>query len=234
LIWGEALEFSDKLKGESGKDYAYRILKDNIMMLNLKPGQSISETELSKQLDISRTPIREVLMKLKEEHLIEVKPQIGTYIAFMDLHLVEEAFFMRFVLEKEVLKLACIDFPEEKILELDKNFFAQKHIFGSNGKEIEFHRLDILFHETIFSGVKMEEVWNGILKLSAHYNRLRLMSEIRYSNKDSINQHEKYINIIKNKDLAGVEQLVTEHIQKPRKNWEKLFNEDPEFKNYFK
>jgi GntR family transcriptional regulator, rspAB operon transcriptional repressor len=228
------MKLLNMLKGENGKDYAYRTLKENIMTLELKPGQSISETELAHELKISRTPVREVIMRLKQEHLIEVKPQIGTYIALMDMHLIEEAFFMRYVLEKEVLTLACTSFPESRIIELEKNLFAQKCILGNENSEIEFHRLDIHFHEIIFSGVDMEDVWNGILNLSAHYNRLRLMSEIRYSNKEAINQHEEYINLIKDRSTKAVETLITEHIKKPRKNWEKIFKDDPEYRSYFK
>ena len=55
----------EKKEKENSKDYAYRVLKDNIMTLNLKPGELLSEAELSEKLGISRTPIREVLMRLK-------------------------------------------------------------------------------------------------------------------------------------------------------------------------
>ena len=57
---------------ESAKEYAYRVLKDNIMSLELKPGEVLSEMELAEKLNLSRTPIREVIMRLKGEHLIDV------------------------------------------------------------------------------------------------------------------------------------------------------------------
>ncbi|MCH1960595.1 GntR family transcriptional regulator [Romboutsia hominis] len=85
----------EKKYKETGKEYAYRILKDNIMSLELKPGELLSESDLSEKLNISRTPIREVLMKLKNEHLIEVKPQSGTYVSLMDSKIIDEAIFMR-------------------------------------------------------------------------------------------------------------------------------------------
>lgn len=228
------MNLPEKLRGENGKEYAYRVLKNNIMSLDLKPGQTISESELSQQLNISRTPIREVLMRLKEEHLIEVKPQIGTYISLIDRQLIEEAFFMRYFLEKEALKLACNSFSEDKLMELEKNLMSQRYIAGKQNLEIEFHNLDIQFHGIIFAGVKLEEVWKGILKISTHYNRLRLISEIRYSNKVFIEQHEQLFNGIKNKDVKAVEILVDDHFQKPRKGWEEIFNDDPEYKDYFK
>ena len=57
------MNFPEKMKGENSKEYAYRALKDNIMSLELKPGQNINESEISQQLKISRTPVREILMK---------------------------------------------------------------------------------------------------------------------------------------------------------------------------
>lgn len=224
----------DRFDGESGREYAYRILKNNIMSLELKPGENISETILAQQLNISRTPIREVLMKLKEEHLVEVKPQIGTYVSLIDKNLIEEAFFMRYYLEIEVMKLACKYFPEDKLAELEKCLISQKYISGKTECEIDFHKLDVQFHNIIFSGVKRSEVWKGILRISTHYDRLRLISEIKYSNASTIKQHEKFIEIIKNKDIKSVEALVTKHLKEPKKGWEEIFNKDFEYKSYFK
>ena len=104
--------FYDKKHKETGKEYAYRVLKGNIMSLELKPGELLSESDLSEKLKISRTPIREVIMKLKNEHLIEVKPQAGTYVSLIDKEIIDEAIFMRKLLEKGVLREACNEFSE--------------------------------------------------------------------------------------------------------------------------
>ena len=96
---------SERFRGENNKDYSYRVIKEAIMSLELKPGQAISEIELADMLNISRTPIREVMAKLKEEYLVEVLPQVGTYVSKIKSQLIEEAAFMRFTLEKEVLKV---------------------------------------------------------------------------------------------------------------------------------
>ena len=61
-----------KEKGENNKQFTYRILKKNIMKLSLKPGEEISEVEISEALNVSRTPVREAIVKLKEEKLINL------------------------------------------------------------------------------------------------------------------------------------------------------------------
>jgi GntR family transcriptional regulator, rspAB operon transcriptional repressor len=227
------MNFPEKIKGENSKEYAYRALKDNIMSLELKPGQNINESEISQQLNISRTPVREILMRLKEEHLIMVRPQIGTYVSLIDRQLVDEAFFMRYHLEKEVLRMACRNFPEESLMELEKNLVSQKRIFGKQDKELEFHKLDIEFHGLIFTGLNLPEVWNSILKISTHYNRLRLLFEIKFSNQDLIEHHEQFFNAIKDRDTEAVEILLEKHFNRPKESWKNLFNDLSEYRHYF-
>lgn len=224
----------EKFEKESGKDYAYRVLRGNIMSLELKPGELLSEIELSETLGISRTPIREVLMKLKAEHLIEVKPQSGTFVSLIDLDLVQEARFMRFTLEEKVLKLACEHFPEEMFIELEKNLYAQQILAGIDGGEKEFHKLDNQFHELFFLGVNKENVWKSILNISTHYNRMRLLSQAEDPKRDVVEQHREFIDVIKNKEIDKVEALIAEHMKYTKKSWDHLIKEDSEFHSYFK
>jgi GntR family transcriptional regulator, rspAB operon transcriptional repressor len=219
---------------ENEKEYAYRVLKSSIMSLELKPGETLSETELAKKMNSSRTPIREALSKLKEEYLIEVKPQIGTYVSLIDMNLVKQALFMRHCIEKEVLKLACSDFPEKSLIRLEQNIVSQKYFTGKQGSELEFHELDEEFHRLIFAGLGFEEVWKSIQKLSTHYNRLRVLSEMKFSNRELYEEHEQIFNLIRNKDCRGIEEMVTGHIKTPsEKYWEKLANDEQGYKEYF-
>lgn len=216
----------DKKEKENSKDYAYRVLKDNIMTLNLKPGKLLSETDLSEKLGISRTPIREVLMRLKNEHLIEVKPQTGTYISLIDINMVEQALFMRYTLEKEVLKEACNGLSEDIIMELEKNLFAQKLISNKPDSAIEFHKLDKEFHELLFRGTNKGDIWNCILNMSTHYNRMRLLIELKNDKKKNIEDHEKYLNLIKNKSTEGIDEVIKSHIKDSTHDWSTISQEN--------
>ena len=224
---------SSRLPGENNRDYAYRMIKDSIMSLELKPGQSISEVELAEALSLSRTPIREVLTKLREEHLVEVIPQVGTYISKINLQLIKEASFMRYTLEKEVLKLACESFPKTSIFDLKKNMVLQEELIGQKGKEIKFHLLDEEFHQIIYKGNQKENIWEAITRISTHYNRMRLLSEIRFSYDEVIGQHRKIVEILENKDCDRVEDIVRKHIIEPMNLWEDLINENSPYLAYF-
>lgn len=226
-----------KRTDETNKDFAYRVLKDNIMSFNLKPGQAISEVELSEKLNISRTPIREILSKLKQEYLIDVYPQVGTYISLIDFNLIRQALFMRQTLEKEVLKLACDDFSIYHLIELEKNLLSQKLVMATSKDEVEFEKLDFEFHKILFNGVGMPEIWSNIITLSSHYKRMRLMYGIYHENninESVLSQHEEILNIIKNKDIDKIDSLIDKHIKNSLDKWIEFIQSDEEKKSYVK
>ena len=222
----------EKLDKETGKDYVYRVLKGNIMCLELKPGELLSEAELAKKLNVSRTPIREVLIKLKAEKLIEVKPQAGTYVSLIAWNLIEEAVFIRYNLEKEALKEACENFSEDILMEMEKCLFAQKLIAQKGDNLIEFHNLDKEFHKLLFVGINKSNVWESICNISTHYNRMRLLAEMKSNKEFLVDQHITYLDIIKNKKSDIIEGVVSTHIKEPVEQWKKLIKEDAEIAHY--
>jgi len=222
-----------KLPEENMKNYAYRLLKNAIMSLQLKPGQFLSEGELAELLNTSRTPIREVLTKLKEEHLIEVYPQIGTYVSKIDFQLIEEATFMRFILEKEILKLSCQNFSKQSLYELKRNVRQQEELKDNVENVLAFHQLDKQFHFLIFKENKMEHIWEEILRLSTHYNRMRLLSEMNNHFEEAITQHKDIIRLIENQDMKSVEVIAYKHIIEPKKHWNKFIEESNPYSHYF-
>ncbi len=222
----------EKFNKETGKDYVYRVLKNNIMCLELKPGELLSEADLAEKLNVSRTPIREVLIKLKGEKLIEVKPQAGTYVSLIDWKIIQEAIFVRYNLEKEALKEACKTFSEDILMEMEKCLFAQKLIANKGDNLIEFHNLDQEFHKLLFEGIDKSNVWEVICNISTHYNRMRLLAEMKLNKEFLIDQHVTYLDIIKNKDTDIIEEIVSNHIKTPVHKWEKLIKEDQEVAQY--
>jgi len=219
------LSSTNRLPGENGKDYAYRVIRQNIMNLTLEPGKAISEIDLAAALQLSRTPVREVMSRLKEEYLVDVIPQVGTYISKIDPQLIDQAVFMRFSLEKEVLLLACNRFPGENLLALRHNVEKQESLRQSQSEASQFHELDNEFHSLLFRGCGKEHVWGSITRLSTHYNRMRLMFEIEYDFTQAIEQHRSLIEIIAERRVDDVESAIHRHIIEPMSRWTKLLAE---------
>ena len=129
-------------------------------------------------------------------------------------------------MEKEVLKEACNGVSDEIIIELEKNLFTQKLIANKSDSAIEFHKLDQEFHELLFRATNKGEIWNCVLNMSTHYNRMRLLIELKNEKKKNIKDHEKYLELIKNKTTEGLDGIIKSHIKESAHDWMKIIEEN--------
>ncbi len=89
---------------ENNRAYAYRILRKNIMNIQLQPGCQLSEADLSERLVMSRTPIHEALMMLKGEWLVDVLPQRGSIVSKISSQYITEGYAMRIMRYRALLR----------------------------------------------------------------------------------------------------------------------------------
>ena len=82
----------------------YETLRRKVLTLELPPGAALSENELAAALGVSRTPVRESLILLAEEGLVQVFPQVGSFVSRVDPDGVADAQFLR-----EAVELAALD-----------------------------------------------------------------------------------------------------------------------------
>ncbi len=93
----------------SVRDQTLETLRRRIISLQLPPGEPLSENELAQELGVSRTPVRESLILLREEGLVQVFPQIGSFVSLVDLGRVAEAQFVREAIECASLNDLTVD-----------------------------------------------------------------------------------------------------------------------------
>ena len=93
----------------SVRDQTLETLRRRIISLQLPPGEPLSENELAQELGVSRTPVRESLILLREEGLVQVYPQIGSFVSLVDLGRVSEAQFVREAIECASLRDLAVD-----------------------------------------------------------------------------------------------------------------------------
>ena len=80
----------------------YDTLKDEIIFLKRKPGEEIDQDEISRRFDVSRSPVRDALMRLRSDALVVMRPQRGCWVSRIDLSRVDDECFFRLALEKSV------------------------------------------------------------------------------------------------------------------------------------
>ena len=79
---------SEPFPKESRKEYALRVLRENIINWELKPGSFVSEQKLAEELSLSRLPVREALTELAKSGIVEIYPQRGSKIAPINFDLI--------------------------------------------------------------------------------------------------------------------------------------------------
>jgi len=212
-------------------DYVYELIKRNIVRLKLEPGKRISENEISELLGVSRTPVREAFIKLSREDLLYVLPQRGTYVSQIDMTQVEEARFIREVLESAVLKLVTQGIDVTFIKLLEQNLEAQRRWTDADGFTT-YMELDEKFHEIIFESVHKQRTWEVIEQVNTQYRRVRILS-YSFNNMISslIDQHAALLEAIRNRDEARGQEIISMHTRKLLHEQSELMERYP---GYFK
>ena len=223
------IKMLSRLPGENNNNYSYRAIKEGILMLDLLPGQLLSIGELTEALKVSTTPVKSALWKLQQEHLVDVIPQVGSYISKINLDLVEEAASVWFDLEREYLKSACKHFPLENMEQLKRNLrnqvmlLEQRHMLH-NPKRLarRFSELDDNYHSIIFKGHQRENTWNAIAQMAADYHRMIMLIGNESHIEHMIAEHEDILSIIEKKEVERVEHVLRDHIFKPIEGWRQM------------
>lgn len=200
---------------ETGRDYALRVLKDNIIHLELAPGEMVSENELAAQLGLSRTPVREALIELSKVKIVEIYPQRGSVVSLVDPDLVEEALFMRIVLETAVVELMCNEATEEQLLELEHNIKLQEFFLENRDTE-KLLALDNEFHRMLFMMTNKMQIYTLMNGITIHFDRIRSMSMATVKELKIVGDHRAILDAIRKKDPIAAKQIVYKHLTRHR------------------
>ena len=140
---------TEKLAKENNRDYALRVIRENIINLELKPGSMISEQDIAEELHLSRTPVHEALQELARTKIIEIMPQKGSLVSLVDMKRVDEAVFMRATIESAVAEEASKLVNDSDIAQMEANIKLQK--FYHETKDVEkLLEADNQFHELLY------------------------------------------------------------------------------------
>ncbi len=216
-------------QGVSAREYVYETLKKSIILLTLKPGQSLTEQEIAEKLSVSRTPVREAFIRLAQEGLLETYPQRGTVVSLIDLERVDEARFMRRTLEKAILRLACESFPKELVFDLRSNLALQEVCLRERNF-LRLFELDEDFHRLIYRGCRKERIWDLIAQMNADFRRIRVLKlSLGIGVGEVVKQHQDIAEAILNHDAGRIEELVETHLRQNDPDFERLQREYPEY-----
>ncbi|SHG62060.1 DNA-binding transcriptional regulator, GntR family [Cognatishimia maritima] len=153
----------------------YRKLHQEIVTMELHPGAPISETELAADFGVSRTPIREALLRLAREDLVEVVPKSGTFVSRIPVSNLPEALIARRALENMTAKAAAKFAARSQILELHVFLERQQEFADLNDME-GFHLADESFHKQIAIVGRLPGLWTFAQQVKLQMDRFRRLT----------------------------------------------------------
>jgi GntR family transcriptional regulator, rspAB operon transcriptional repressor len=197
----------------STREFIYKTLRDKILKLELKPGTKISESEISNQLKVSRTPVRESFLKF----------------SLIDLDFVEEGRFVRENIERAIVRMACDSFSDEHLFQLETNLKMQE-ICNEKRDYSRLYKLDDEFHRLLFYGCGKIRTWNMLQQMNTHFNRmrhLRLFSSLEWD--VIVAQHKEIFRLINDQKKDQAEQAMIKHLRLAVTEIDLLTSQYPEY-----
>ena len=139
------------------------------------PGEAISEAEIALAYGVSRTPVREAILKLSDEGLLDIFPQSGIFVSRIPIAALPEAIIIRKALEATTAQLAAERAVASQILVLRSILQRQREANAARENDA-FHRADELFHATIAEVAGYPGVWTLIQQVKVHVDRYRMLT----------------------------------------------------------
>jgi GntR family transcriptional regulator, rspAB operon transcriptional repressor len=207
----------------------YSDLRAQLVSMQRLPGEVISEAEIALSYGVSRTPVREAILKLADEGLLEIFPQSGIFVSRIPIAALPEAIIVRKALEATTAQLAAERAPASQILVLHAILESQREA-NSAGAADAFHRADELFHATIAEIAGYPGIWTLIQQVKIHvdrYRRLTLPQQGRIAR--VIVEHEAILSAIEAHDPSGSRIAMESHLDSLFGNISATQNINPEF-----
>jgi GntR family transcriptional regulator, rspAB operon transcriptional repressor len=207
----------------------YSELRAELVSLQRRPGEVISEAEIALSYGVSRTPVREAILKLSDEGLLEIFPQSGIFVSRIPIAALPEAIIIRKSLEATTAQLAAERATASQILGLHAILQRQREASAAKDKDA-FHRADEMFHATIAEVAGYPGIWTLIQQVKVHvdrYRRLTLPQEGRIPL--VIVEHEAILGAIEAHDPSGARTAMETHLETLLDSISVTENINPEF-----
>ncbi len=158
------------IRRRTAAEQIYRILRLEVLSLRRRPGDPINDREIEATFGVSRTPIREAILRLAAESLVEVQPQSGTFVARIPLAVLPEAIVIRKTIEELTVRTAagCATAPQVAYL---RAILKRQRAAATAGDPMGFYVADEEFHAAIAEIAGYPSSWPLVLQVKAQVDR---------------------------------------------------------------
>ncbi|HEY0189431.1 MAG TPA: GntR family transcriptional regulator [Cellulomonas sp.] len=202
-------------------------LRRQIVALQLPPGSPLSETETAARFGVSRTPVRESLILLADEGLVEIYPQRGSFVGRIRYDDVVTAQFVR-----EALECSALDDGGDPVSDGDlatlTDLVAEQHRTDAAGDNQAFFDLDEAFHQHLMTATGHGAAWRIVGQAKAQMDRARRLSlPDEHKVTSLIGQHEAVVAALAAGDRAASVAHLREHLRVVLQDVQRIRCEQP-------
>jgi GntR family transcriptional regulator, rspAB operon transcriptional repressor len=194
-------------------DRAYAALRAMIREAKLPPGSRLSDAALVEHIGVGRTPLREALLRLADEGLVEVYPQSGSFVAPIRLQAVSEGQFVREHLECAVIRDLAVRIDEAGCVAL-KEIIAKQEAASAAADADRFFALDEALHGQFAALAGRAGVWRVIQQSKIELDRVRVLSlPMSEQTPRLIEQHHAIVEAVAARDHGLAEARLRIHLR---------------------
>ena len=190
------------------------MLRGLIETAEFPPGLRLSENDLAERFGVSRTPVREALLGLRDDRLVDIVPQLGTFVTRITRSALEDAQFIRQSLECAAVADAARQADEDDISELRAIVMRQARTRDAGDLDC-FYALDDEFHSRLCSIGGRAVAWSISQRASGHLNRVRRLSLPMHDYiAEMVTQHTAVVDAVAERDPAAAEEQLRAHLSR--------------------
>jgi len=199
-------------RGATAATTIHQDLRGAIVSLRRKPGEPIAEKQVAQDYGVSRTPVREAILKLADEGLVEIFPQSGTFVSRIPLDALPEAGVIRKSLERTTVRLAAERATRSQIAQLNA-CVERQHEVDTAGDPDGFHQADEAFHALIAEISGYPGFWTITQQVKLQVDRCRRLTlPVAGRMATVIAEHERIVAAIADHDPDRAEASLTAHL----------------------
>lgn len=204
-------------------------LRELIIALELPPGTLLSRSDLAERFRLSQTPIRDALMRLGEEGLVDVFPQHATLVSRISIEAARQAHFLRRSIELEVVRELAAGAGDALVARLRSYADVQESVLAS-GDYRDFIAADQAFHRHMYEAAGVPDLWALVRMRSGHVDRLRRLHLPEAGKAQAIvREHRRIIDAIAKHDPPAAQARLREHLSGTLKEAAAIRERHPEF-----
>lgn len=202
-------------RAKSRADFVFDTLEDDILSGKYQQGELLTELKLCERLNVSRTPVREALNRLKQEHLVEESARGMVVIGINELDLLD-IYEIRIRIEGYATRLCAARITDEQLDELRETVELQE-FYTARGGASHIRDMDTRFHELVYLYCGSHVLQDMLCALHRKVQRFRKISVENPSRaKVAVMEHRSILQALQARDGALAEQLTVKHIENAR------------------